>query len=467
MHFNSLVFPIFLLGVLLLQRGLPPGARRVFLVLASYLFYGAAHPFYCGLLLLSTLVDYSAGLALGRTEDPGRRKAWVGLSVLVNLGLLGVFKYGDFIIGSINAFGPGLPLPGFVLPVGISFYTFQTIAYTIDVYRRKVEPESSFLHFALFVSFFPQLVAGPIERAKKLLPQLRDWPPPSAEDRAEGFQRILWGFVKKLVFADHLGLLVHEVYSAPAEAGGPALALGTLAFTFQLYLDFSAYSDIAIGSARMMGIRLSENFRWPLVARNPTDFWARWHITLTEWFRDYVFTPMGGTSRKRPWRTYRNLLVLVTLIGLWHGASWNFVVFGLGHGLCLVVYHALRTRPGRGRRGPLLGTAWWSTPAAVLIWAFFINFWAILFRADSFADAWIIIGRIARWEGSWDPRHMFHLGLVVMVWLVHIARDRWANRSGFLANRSPIVRALWWTGLILLILFGSVDATERFIYYRF
>ncbi|MFT7462332.1 MAG: alginate O-acetyltransferase complex protein AlgI [Pseudohongiellaceae bacterium] len=270
-----------------------------------------------------------------------------GVSLTINLGLLGAFKYGDSVLRNVAALWGQPPLDqlSWVLPIGISFFTFQTLSYSLDVYRRKTKPCRDPATFALYVCSFPQRVAGPIERAADLLPQLRSKAAVSSGDFALGFQRILWGLVKKLVVADRLAFFVGDVFAAPGQASGAAVALATVAATAQLYLDFSAYSDIDVGVARMLGVRLSENFRWPFLSSNPAEFCGRWHITLTQWFRDDLGRPLGAVRANQPLRTALRVVFVMGLVGLWHRARWNFVVFGLVAGLGLAITSWRRAVP--------------------------------------------------------------------------------------------------------------------------
>ncbi len=325
------------------------------LLVSSYAFYGYWDYRFLLLLWISTLVDYLVGLGLARSNCEGRRRTLLTLSLVVNLGLLGVFKYFDFFQQSLTALLTQIGLSyhplllQVVLPVGISFYTFQTLGYTIDVYRREVEPEKDLPTFALFVAYFPQLVAGPIERARDLLPQLRRAAPLDLPRLTSGFILIVLGLFKKCVLGDLAGFyLVEPAFSAPQ--GGLHLWVGTLAFAVQIYGDFAGYSDLARGVSRCFGIELSRNFLAPYLALNITDFWRRWHVTLSHWFRDYLYIPLGG-NRLGPRRTYFNLVVTMLLCGLWHGAAWNFILWGAYHGVLLLSHRTLR-RPSTKSAGP-------------------------------------------------------------------------------------------------------------------
>ena len=333
MTFTTLTFLVFLVVVLALYWGVRRRrAQNVVLLVASYVFYGWWDPRFLGLLVASSLVDFWIARALVPERPDHQRRALVALSCVLNLGLLGVFKYHGFFLESFAALArslglePSLPTLYIVLPVGISFYTFQTLGYSIDAYRRHVVPSRSLVDYLAFVALFPQLVAGPIERAGRLLPQLER---PRTFDEAkarDGCKLILWGFCKKIVLADHLGELVELAYAGPVtSASGPVLLVATICFAFQIYCDFSAYSDIAIGSARLLGMELVRNFAHPYFSRSVAEFWRRWHMSLSTWFRDYVYVPLGG-SQRGPARRWLALMATFTLSGLWHGPSWTFVL---------------------------------------------------------------------------------------------------------------------------------------------
>lgn len=467
MLFHSPVFFLFLAIVLGLHRVLPWGQGRWLLLTASYVFYGAAEPWYCLLLVSSTLVDFWMARAIHRSDDPLRRRLFLSLSLAVNLGLLGLFKYADFFIDSINRVaGTGFPLLGLLLPVGISFYTFQTLSYTIDVYRREMEPTRDFATFALYVSFFPQLVAGPIERARRLLPQLAVQHRATKDDLEAGCQRILWGLVKKLVVADRLAILVSEVFADPQPYPGPVLLIAMLCFLFQLYLDFSAYTDIAIGVARLLGIQLSENFDWPFLARNPSEFWRRWHMSLTRWFGDYVQRPLRSQNPESGVVAFVSTIMVMGLVGLWHGAAWNFIAFGLLAGLSLAISNLVRGwRRSRGL-GPCFGSAWWSTPLAVLCTFTHVLACAVLFGCSDLSTAWDVFSGV--FTNPWFlPRlYTYHLWAIVGLALVHIGRGTFMRGRGPLALRPP-VRGAFWALMAVLVIYGVPERTEPFVYFQF
>lgn len=319
-----------------------PRWRTFLLFAASYYFYMCWKPEYIFLILGSTMIDFIAAKKIYHSDTDKRRKMWLFVSLASNLSVLFLFKYFNFlsenvtnILNSFNVFYEQ-PVYDLLLPVGISFYTFQTLSYSVDVYRGKLKPENSFMRFALFVSFFPQLVAGPIERATHLLPQFKKSYSFEYHRVVSGLRLILWGFFKKVVIADNLALLVDQVFNNPGGQNGLTFAIATYFFAFQIYCDFSGYSDIAIGSARILGFDLMQNFRQPYLSKSIKEFWGRWHISLSTWFRDYVYIPIGG-NRAVKWRWYYNLLITFLISGLWHGANWTFVIWGAFHGVLLIL----------------------------------------------------------------------------------------------------------------------------------
>jgi len=342
MLFNSFQFGFFYIAVLLGFGVLRGTARKLFLLAASYYFYMCWNWHYLWVVGFLTLVDYVAGQRIESSAAETRRKLYLGLSLAANLGLLGVFKYYNFLAISatagINAFGPHLDAPVLhvILPVGISFHTFQAMSYTIEVYRRRVPAERNLLDYALYVAFFPQMVAGPIERPHQLLPQFHHEPRPAIERIHSGLRIALWGFFKKMVIADSIAGVVNAVYSQPADFTNTEILLATLCFAVQIYCDFSGYSEIAIGLARVMGYELRINFMQPYFSRSVGEFWHRWHISLSTWFRDYLYIPMGGSRVRLP-RHLINLFLTFVISGLWHGANWTFIVWGALHGSYLIL----------------------------------------------------------------------------------------------------------------------------------
>ncbi len=384
-------------------------ARKVWLLAGSYAFYGSWNAAFLLLILGSTLLDFWVGGALGRAEDAARRKRLVTISVVANLGALGFFKYFDFFVESaaagLAALGVDADLPTLriLLPVGISFYTFQTMSYTLDIYRRQIEPTESLLDFALYVSFFPQLVAGPIERASHLLPQIARVGRGLTADPT-GLVLIAIGCFKKVVIADNVAPLVEATYSDPSGVYAPALWLGTYAFAVQIYCDFSGYSDIAIGLGRLLGLDIMTNFRSPYAAVGPSDFWRRWHISLSTWLRDYLYIPLGG-NRGGWFFVRRNLLLTMLLGGLWHGAAWNFVLWGAYQGLLLIAFRpAFFARAADRLAAHPVGRVASVVVRRLVFFHLVCIGWA-LFRAGSLADCGVIVGKLLSAEalqvGTW------------------------------------------------------------------
>jgi len=380
--FHSLDFVFFFVATVAIYWTLPQRGQNVLLLGASYFFYGYVHPWFLILIASSTLVDYCAARSM--EAWPQRRRQFLLLSVVSNFGMLGFFKYFNFFVENVHAVLTALgiavsqPALRIVLPVGISFYTFQAMSYTIDVYRGELRARRSLLDVAVFISFFPHLVAGPIQRASFLLPQVESTRRFSLEKARSGFLLICWGYFKKLVVADNVGVIANKVF-ALSDPSFWLLWSGVFAFAIQIYADFSAYTDIARGTSRWLGFELTENFDHPYFARSPADFWRRWNISLSSWFRDYVYIPLGG-SRVSDVMWVRNVLITFLLSGLWHGASWNYLLWGLYHGLLLIA-----TRAGRVARQPAGGTSPWLTVAQIATMFVLTNIGWLLFRETSLA----------------------------------------------------------------------------------
>lgn len=447
-------------------------AGLVWLLIASYTFYGWWNPYYLVLILYSTWLDFFVvqrmdAEAARATRSPRRRKMWLAVSILNNLGLLGFFKYGDFVVSNANALliDGNLPIElippaelmpfgwEYLLPVGISFYTFQSMSYTIDFYRGRLERERSFLRFAAFVSLFPQLVAGPIERASALLPQLRQPPPVTWSKVSSGAALFLVGLFKKLALANYLAAYVDPVYQQAEPTSATQCVLATCAFAWQIYFDFSGYTDMARGIARCIGFELMANFRHPYLATGLGEFWSRWHISLSTWFRDYVYIPLGG-SRGGRWRTAQNLLIVFAVSGVWHGAAWTFVVWGLWHGVWMVLTRQIeRSSVWRDR-----------VPAALksLVLLLIVGIGWVFFRASDLSHALKIL-RVCT-TGTWDRPDWPALmtGLVLSVWLYEwLQESRW--RPLVMNAPAQIVLA----SSMLLYLFLGTAAGGEFIYFQF
>lgn len=392
MLFNSLQFLIFFPVVTALYFLSPHRWRAVLLLAASCWFYMAFIPIYILILAFTIAVDYCAGILIEGAEGR-RRRGYLVMSLVANIGVLAVFKYLRFITDNASLLAHALgsrhaiPSLDIILPIGLSFHTFQAMSYTIEVYRRNQPAERNFITYALYVMFYPQLVAGPIERPQNLLHQFYDQHQFSYERVTDGLKRMMWGFFKKVVVADRLAVLVNHVYAQPTQHQGPALILATVAFAFQIYGDFSGYSDIAIGAAQVMGFSLMDNFRQPYLARSVAEFWRRWHISLSTWFRDYLYIPLGGHGASQ-WRWQRNVLITFLVSGLWHGANWTFVIWGGLNGLFLLV--GARTKDQQRR---WLGDGYLASALHVIATFVLIDFAWIFFRADSLHDASDVVRR--------------------------------------------------------------------------
>ncbi len=432
MLFNSLDYILFLgivvAGFWLLARHAQ--LRIIFVFLASCLFYMAWHPAYIVLILGSTVVDYVAGWRIHATENERARKRWLLVSLVSNLGLLGIFKYFNF--GSQATadvlqlfFGITIENPPFLdvlLPVGISFYTFQTLSYTIDIYRRKLEPTRNFFQFAFFVTYFPQLVAGPIVRASQLLPQLQRKITLKNEQVTQGLFLIATGMVKKVAIADYLSVnLVDRVFDQPELYSGAEVVIALYGFTMQIYCDFSGYTDVARGSAKLMGLELPENFDRPYQSASPAEFWRRWHMTLSTWLRDYLYYPLGG-SHVGPLRAYWNLWLTMFIIGIWHGASWTFVFYALLQSMAMVLHRFFYRRSGRTRDtvDP------WQTHAFKVFWALqFVVFSRILFRATSLQNAADVSARLGSGTFSIGQISLGVWSLLLGTFVAHYTPKGW------------------------------------------
>jgi alginate O-acetyltransferase complex protein AlgI len=473
MLFNSLEFAIFFPLVLGLYLCLRKRAQNLMLLAASYVFYGMWDWRFLSLLLLSTVIDYTCARAIANAPDARRRRTWLIASVCVNLGILGFFKYFNFFAGSmvdlLKSFGLNADTPTLqiILPVGISFYTFQTMSYVIDVYRGQLEARRNFFDFALFVSFFPQLVAGPIERASSLLPQVENDRKPTLDGFYSGCYLMAWGLFKKVFIADNLARYVEPAFAAGAAPDGATVLLAVYAFTFQIYCDFSGYSDIARGCARCLGFELMVNFNLPYIATNPRDFWRRWHISLSTWLRDYLYIPLGGNRGDR-WHVNRNLLLTMTLGGLWHGANWVFVLWGAYHGTLLILHRALEpylrklqptSRPSRW--------GWWLM--RWLVWFHLVCLGWLFFRADSIGQVAALLNSLAAGV-VFTPSAMmtaaymlFYLGFLIVVQILQARRE-----DLIIPLRWPWpVRSICYAYLFYaVVIFGAMDRRE-FIYFQF
>ena len=474
MLFNSLHFLAFFPIVVVLYYTLPARFKWVLLLVASYYFYMSWKAVYILLIVLSTFTDYFIALAIDKTTEKLKRKLYLWVSLVVNLGLLVYFKYFNFFIDSINetAHIAGasweIPLINIILPVGISFYTFQTLSYTLEVYYGRMQPERNFGRFALYVSFFPQLVAGPIERPQNLLPQLNSLPSINYERITSGLRLMLWGMFKKIVIADRLASFTNEVFNHPTEYHGLSVAIAAFFFTFQIYCDFSGYSDIAIGTARVLGVDLMKNFNTPYFAKSIKEFWSRWHISLSTWFRDYVYIPLGGNRTSVPRWVY-NLFITFMISGIWHGANWTFVIWGFIHGVFISV-EALISRYKLIKFKP---------PAILAnLFTFFVVYIAwIFFRANNVGDAFTILKNLTIWDSKYlteitgmKLRELFDVLLPIPLIVLLLTAERVYQldkfRNLFFTNKA--LRVSTYIAIILLIaFFGAFRNKSDFIYFQF
>ena len=460
----------------------------MFLLIASYFFFYFSSNYLLSLLIISTVLDYYVGKEIYNSKTKKRKKLLLVISLAGNLGLLGFFKYADFAITQFNVFGnyinltDGIPFLNLALPIGISFYTFQTISYTIDIYRGQLKPSNSLREFALFVSFFSQLVAGPIVRAKEFLPQLREKFSNNdsvysrliqikSSNLKLGITIIAFGFFKKMFFADNIAPLVNQIFSNPIGASSFEIWIATIAFGIQIYGDFSGYSDIAIGTALILGFKIPMNFNKPYFALSPSDFWRRWHISLSSWLRDYLYIPLGG-NRKSPSRTYINLFIVMFFGGLWHGASWNFVIWGVLHGLYLGIHDLLKNRFPfltkikffQTKSGKIL---------SILITQYFVFLAWIPFRIHDFdhlsyaMQKYVFIDFVTDNVLQFILLYKIPVALMVLFVILHFISFR---KSNLILNISNLPLKYWFMPLAvimtLIVLFYDGNPKD-FIYFRF
>ena len=490
MVFNSQEFLIFFPVVVLIYFIIPKKIRYIWLLISSYYFYMSWNAKYALLIAFSTAATYACGLLTGRFNEKDNKKgakASVAICLIVNLGILAVFKYANFILSSLgsvlSSFGAGnidyrLDL---LLPVGISFYTFQALGYTLDVYRGRIKPERNILKYALFVSFFPQLVAGPIERSENLLPQIQNihnikvW---NFERVRDGFFLMMWGLFQKIVIADRASILVDNVINNYKEYGFVELAIAATLFCVQIYCDFGGYTNIARGAARVMGIELMNNFKQPYLARNIKEFWRRWHISLTSWFTDYLYIPLGG-NRKGTIRKYINIMIVFAVSGLWHGASWNFVAWGLIHGFYQVIGNI---KSGLCRK---LGIAPKNPDSIsvklrnIIITFLMVDFAYIFFVCGSIGHAFGVIGQMfSRYYVcgitglGLNETNLWVLGVSILILLaVDIMHEKGIGIFAAFAKQQIWFRWIIYLGLVWSIImfgiYGIAYDTSTFIYFQF
>lgn len=476
MLFNTLTYWIFLAIVFFVYWWLNKlqkiNLRNLFVLIASYYFYGSWDERFLLLIVASSAIDFVCGKKIFAAKTNRQRKVYLIISLVANIGMLGYFKYCNFFIDSFADFvslmglQPNKTSLSIILPVGISFYTFQTLSYSIDIYKGNLKPVSNPLTFFTFVAFFPQLVAGPIERAANLLPQLEKENKFSNDMAVSGLRFILWGLFKKMVIADRLSFVVDKVYGDVANYSGMALFISTIFFGIQIYCDFSGYSDIAIGSLRLLGIRLMDNFRTPYFSTTLQEFWQRWHISLSTWFRDYVYIPLGG-NRKGKFRADVNLLVTFVVSGLWHGANYTFIMWGFLHGAFMVLERIFKNK-------------WMKVSATIRMILVFVvaNLFWIFFRAKNIHEAFSIFGRIFSLNDG--TKQLLDLlsndyktygislliggGLFLIIEILIGKRDCDAFFGGV---NKPVRIALYYLILAMIFVFGVLDTAPQFIYFQF
>jgi len=482
MLFNSIDFAIFLPIVFILywlfnRQNLK--FQNLLIVLASYVFYSFWDWRFLALIIFSTLIDYFVGRQIGLTNNRESRKKLLWLSIIVNIGFLGVFKYYNFFlenfIKTFSLFGLDFTASTLkiILPVGISFYTFQTLSYTIDVYKNKIKPTNNFISFAAFVSFFPQLVAGPIERASHLLPQFQNKRNFSYPIAINGLRQILWGLFKKIVIADNCAEFANIIFNNSDIYSGSTLVLGAILFTFQIYGDFSGYTDIAIGTSRLFGFDLMKNFNFPYFSRDIAEFWRRWHISLSTWFRDYVYIPLGG-SRGSTIQKVRNIFIIFLVSGFWHGANWTFIVWGALNAIYFLPL--LLTKRNRTRLDIVANNSVFPSLkeiSGIIITFSLTMFGWIIFRADNLNHAYTYITRIFsstifkfpvfHKDDSIKPIIFLIIGFIIIEWIGR--RNNFAIEK--LGNNSPKIYRWSFYMVIIFIIFYFAGEQQEFIYFQF
>ncbi len=517
MLFNSLEFAFFLPIVFLFYWFLTPAGangpryslfrywhvseqtalriQNAFVVLASYVFYGWWDWRFLLLIAFTSFCSWGSGLLIGKAETPAKSKTWMIANIVLNIGILALFKYYDFFVrefGQLFGISTDSLLLKIILPVGISFYTFQALSYSIDVYRQKIEPTKDFVAFFAFISFFPQLVAGPIERATNLLPQFLNKRTFSYDQATDGMRQILWGLFKKIVVADNCATYVDQVWSTYDTQSGSTLLLAAILFTFQIYGDFSGYSDIAIGTAKLFGIKLMRNFKNPYFSRDIAEFWRRWHISLTTWFRDYVYIPLGGSrpevpahiktpERYKKWIIVRNTFVIFLLSGFWHGANWTFIAWGAYHALLFLPLILLdKNRKYTNQVGTYTDTSGvehlrllptWRETLQILVTFLLVVLGWIIFRAETITQAWEYIVNIANlsffsrpktWIQTYAPTYISILIMLIVEWL-----QRGKQHSMEISKLPIIIRWILCFCIASYLYSYMSNEISSFIYFQF
>jgi alginate O-acetyltransferase complex protein AlgI len=471
MLFNTFHFAYFFAILLPLYWVLPHRPQNYLLLAASYYFYSCWDPRFLSLLLLSTAMDYACGLAVDRIDAPRKRKMFVAISMVLNLGMLGYFKYYNFFAESLQAAlargGISVPLAqlNVVLPIGISFYTFQSMSYVIDVYRRDIKPTRNFIEFAAFVSFFPHLVAGPIMRPTTLLPQIEKPRRFNVQQFYQGVYLIFWGLTKKVVVADNLADIVTDLFNRWETIDGGLAIIAIYAFAFQIYCDFSGYTDAARGIAKCLGIELALNFNLPYFATSPQDFWNRWHISLSSWLRDYLYIPLGG-SRGGQVKLYRNLMLTMIIGGLWHGAAWTFVLWGFYQGLLLVAHRLARPLLDLVRPTETVDRACWKALRIFVTFHLVCLGW-LIFRASSIAQVKGMLSAIVYKASIPASAYILPVSICILpLLLVQIAQ--FLSKDLDVIFRTPwYVRSVFYTACFYAFVLAGNFGGSQFIYFQF
>ncbi len=475
MLFNSIAFIIFISIVFLFYSFIRLRGQNLFLLAASYFFYGYWDWRFIFLLFTSTLINYSIGQKIHRSHNQDHKKLLLIVCIIVNLSILCFFKYFNFFIESaaslltLAGLEPHTPVLKIILPVGISFYTFQTMSYTIDIYRKRLGPTTNFVDFALFVSFFPQLVAGPIERATNLLPQISKPRQLTQTNIIAGLNLVLLGYFKKVAIADTLAPIVQNIFDAPATMSSGQLLTGIYAFTFQIYGDFSGYTDIARGIALIFGFKLMENFNAPYLSRSISEFWRRWHISLSTWLRDYLYIPLGG-NRNGERRTYLNLMITMFLGGLWHGAAWNFVIWGVLHGIYLSIHRVMKKSIISLHLLPDYFSGWVSDFCKIIFTFHVVAFTWVFFRSPDFASSLVYLRGIFIFQQltSISPSVIF-AGLMML--LIDVAQSYYHSHTWLTDSRSIISIRYFVIQLLLVSVLAAaiahIKTVSPFIYFQF
>ncbi|MFC0516071.1 MBOAT family O-acyltransferase [Mucilaginibacter angelicae] len=476
MIFNSFTFLLFFPVVTVLYFLVPHKFRWLLLLTASCYFYMFFKAIYILILFFTIIIDYTAGIYLEKVTDPKKKKLLLILSLTANIGVLAVFKYFNFFNANLSGvlywMGYTNPIPflQILLPIGLSFHTFQAMSYTIEVYRGHQKAERHFGIYALYVMFYPQLVAGPIERPQNLLPQFKAQHRFNALDVSEGLKRMLIGFFKKVVVADRLSIYVKTVFNNYPEHGSATIVLASLFFAVQIYCDFSGYSDIAIGSARVMGFKLMENFKRPYFAKSISEFWSRWHISLSTWFKDYVYIPLGG-NRVSKGRLYLNLFAVFMISGLWHGANWTFIVWGALHGFYLIC--GMVTQKWRAAIAGKLGlrNSIFANFLNISFTIFLVTISWIFFRAVSLQQAWGLLKGVFIYKSGFfigEPSYFLYDFMAIAALFFYELKQEYGFHSlRFLHNENWGVRMASYLGLIFIILLFGVFDGGQFIYFQF